>query len=300
MGNEGRYRYRVVDVFTDRPLEGNSLAVFPDATGLDDCIMGKIAKELNLSETTFVFPPLRSDCAARVRIFTPRREMDFAGHPTIGTGFVLVHEGKIPAGIKNVNLEENIGPIPVRIQAGEKTMIWLRTPPIEFGRSYDPMLCANVLGLAQTDILEITPQLASAGNPTVFVAVRNKEAVDRAWLDLGGIRTLKGQDREEVCVLVFALTAEGAYSRMFAPEYGIPEDPATGSSTGPLAAFMMRNGLISSAPGTTFVSEQGAMMGRRSLLHVEIQGEAGEDGIDVGGYVTLIAEATMSLKGCVI
>jgi trans-2,3-dihydro-3-hydroxyanthranilate isomerase len=296
MSNACSYGYRVVDVFTDRPLEGNSLAVFSDATGLDDITMAKIAQELNLSETTFVFPSVRKDCAARVRIFTPRREMDFAGHPTIGTGFVLLHEGKIAAGIEHVCLEENVGPVPIRVQTGERPMVWLRTPPIEFGRCYDPMLCANVLGLAQTDMLEIVPQLASAGNPTVLVAIRNKEAVDRAWLDLGGIKALKGQDREPVCVFVFAPTPEGAYSRMFAPEYGIPEDPATGSSTGPLAAFMMRHGLISTIAGTRFVSEQGTKMGRRSLLHVEIHGEAGKDGIDVGGHVTLIAEATMSLK----
>ncbi|MFZ1007497.1 MAG: PhzF family phenazine biosynthesis protein [Candidatus Sulfotelmatobacter sp.] len=290
------YRYHVVDVFTDRPLEGNSLAVFSDATGLDDITMAKIARELNLSETTFVFSSVRKDCAARVQIFTPRRELDFAGHPTIGTGFVLLHEGKIAAGIEHVCLEENVGPVPIRIQTGERTMIWLRTPPIEFGRCYDPMLCANVLGLTQTDMLEIVPQLVSAGNPTVLIAVRNKEAVDRAWLDMGGIKVLKGQDREPVIVFVFAPTPEGAYSRMFAPEYGMPEDPATGSSTGPLAAFMMRHGLISKTAGTHFVSEQGTKMGRRSLLHVEIHGEAGKDGIDVGGHVTLIAEATMSLK----
>jgi trans-2,3-dihydro-3-hydroxyanthranilate isomerase len=297
MSNECAYRYRVVDVFTDRPLEGNSLAVFPDATGLDDITMRKIAQELNLSETTFVTPSTREDCAGRVRIFTPRREMDFAGHPTVGTGFVLLHDGKIAAGVEHICLEENIGPVPIRIQTAGRTMIWLRTPPIEFGRRYDPMLCANVLGLAQTDMMDVAPQFATAGNPTVLVAVRTKEAVDRAWLDLGGIKTLKGQDRDAVCVYVFALTPEGAYSRMFAPEYGIPEDPATGSSTGPLAAFMMRHGLISKTAGTKFVNEQGTKMGRRSRLHVEIHGEAGKDGIEVGGHVTLIAEATMRLVG---
>jgi predicted PhzF superfamily epimerase YddE/YHI9 len=119
---------------------------------------------------------------------------------TIGAGFVLLHEGKIAAGIKHVCLEENVGPVPIRVQTGERTMIWLRTPPIEFGRCYDLMLCANVLDLTQTDMLEIVPQLVSAGNPTVLIAVRNKEAVDRAWLDMGGIKGLKGQDREPVIV----------------------------------------------------------------------------------------------------
>jgi trans-2,3-dihydro-3-hydroxyanthranilate isomerase len=114
ISNACSYRYYVVDVFTDRPLEGNSLAVFPDATGLDDITMAKIARELNLSETTFVFPSVRKDCAARVQIFTPRRELDFAGHPTIGTGFVLLHEGKIAAGIEHVcpGRERRAGPYP--------------------------------------------------------------------------------------------------------------------------------------------------------------------------------------------
>src|SRR6266478_9452051 len=96
MSHAQSYRYRVVDVFTDRPLEGNALAVFPDASGIDDGMMQKIAKELNLSETTFVVPTTRTDCAVGVRIFTRTREMAFAGHPTIGTGFVLIEEGIVP------------------------------------------------------------------------------------------------------------------------------------------------------------------------------------------------------------
>jgi len=153
--------------------------------------------------------------------------------------------------------------------------------------------CAQVLGLDVKELLEITPQYVSAGNPTIFVGVRDKAAVDRAWLDLAGLRTLKGGDAEPMCAFVFAPTADGAYSRMFAPEYGIAEDPATGSSTGPLASYMMKHGLVSSAAGTRLVSEQGTKMGRRSILHVQIHGEHGADGIDVGGYVTAVSEATM-------
>ena len=145
------------------------------------------------------------------------------------------------------------------------------------------------------DLLPIPPQLLSAGNPTVIVAAKDKAAVDQAWIDLAGLKTLTGEESEPSCVFLFTPTPEGAYSRMFAPEYGVSEDPATGSSTGPLAIFMMRHGLVSKAAGTRFVSEQGTKMGRRSLLHVEIHGEQGVDGIDVGGYVTPICEATMNL-----
>ena len=289
------FRYRVVDVFTEHPLEGNALAVFTDASAMDAVTMQRVARELNLAETAFILPPTRADCAARVRIFTPTKEMVFAGHPTIGTSFVLLDEGVVPAGASDFVLEENIGPVPVRVQGGKRTMLWLSTPPIQYGPEYDRTLCASVLGLEQSELLNVAPQRLSAGNPTIFVPLRNKDAVDRAWLDLTGMRRLRGPDPELVCVFVFTPTAQGAYSRMFAPEYGIAEDPATGSSTGPLAVFMMRHGLVSSASDTRFVSEQGSKMGRRSLLHVHIRGRNGAEAVEIGGYVTPVAEASMRL-----
>jgi trans-2,3-dihydro-3-hydroxyanthranilate isomerase len=295
MGTAGSYRYWVVDVFTKEPLEGNSLAVFPDASGLDDNMMQRIAKELNLSETTFVFPAGRPDCVAAVRIFTPSKEMVFAGHPTIGTSFVLLEEGMVSDGVDHFVLEEKVGPVPIRVELGVRPLIWLRTPPIEYGRKYDPSACADMLNLSVSDLLDVAPQLVSAGNPTIFVAVKNNEVVDHALLDLRGLKTLIGADSEPLCVFVFAPTFKGAYSRMFAPLYGIPEDPGTGSSTGPLASFMMRNGLTSGAAGRRLISEQGTKMGRRSLLHICICGENGENGIDVGGYVTPLTEAMMRL-----
>ena len=295
MNSPRSYRYRVVDVFTERPLEGNALAVFPDAPGLDDATMQKIARELNLSETTFVSPATRADCAAKVRIFTPTKELIFAGHPTIGTSFVLLDEGAVHKDSRSFVLEEKVGPVSIRVEHGERPLIWLTTPPIKYGRTFDPGLCARSLGIEPNDLLEITPQLLSAGNPTIFVAVKDKEVVDRAWLDLQGMATLTDGQQETACVFVFAPTSGGAYSRMFAPEYGIIEDPATGSSTGPLAAFMLRHSLVSGAAGSRFVSEQGTKMGRRSILHVQLNGEQGADGIEVGGYVSPVAEATLWL-----
>ena len=289
------YRYRVVDVFTDQPLEGNALAVFPDASGMDDITMQKIAKELNLSETTFVVPATRADCAVGVRIFTPEREMAFAGHPTIGTSFVLLEEGIIPANSEHFVLEEKVGPVPIHVDSGTRPLIWLRTPPINKGKTFDPTVCAQALGIDTSDLLDVAPQLISAGNPTVFIALKDREVVDRAWLDTQGYFFLKGSYQEPMCVFVFTPTPDGAYSRMFAPEYGIIEDPATGSSTGPLAAFMMQHGLISSSAGTRFISEQGRKMGRRSILHVHIRGDRGEEGIDVGGNVMPVVEAIMRL-----
>jgi trans-2,3-dihydro-3-hydroxyanthranilate isomerase len=289
------HAYTVVDVFTTEPLAGNPLAVFPDASEFDAVTMQRIARELNLAETAFVLPATRKDCAARVRIFTPAKELAFAGHPTVGTAFVLLQKGIVPSDSTDFMLEEEVGPVPIRIEGGQRPLIWLRTPPIHEGRCFDGALCARALGLEPQDLLPLRPQLLSAGNPTLLIAVRDKAVVDRASLDLTGLRVLKGAAKELFCVFLFATTRDGAYSRMFAPDYGVPEDPATGSSTGPLAVFMIRQGLLSSSAGTRFVSEQGTRMGRRSLLQVELRGENGTDGIYVGGHVTPIIEAVMNL-----
>lgn len=295
------YRYRVVDVFTLHALEGNPLAVFSEASAIDDATMQRIARELNLSETTFVLPPTRSDCDARVRIFTPRFEMAFAGHPTVGTSFVLLDEGIVPRDSTHFTLEEKVGPVPIRVDppslsADNRPMIWLRTPPIRSGPAFERAACARLVGLDPADVLDVTPQIFSAGNPNVFIPVRDKAAVDRATVpDLRALKEFKAGFAEPLCVFVFAPTPEGAYSRMFAPEHGVFEDPATGSATGPLAAFMIENKLAPSAAGTRFVSEQGTKMGRRSLLHVEVAGARGADGIDVGGHVTPVIEATLRI-----
>jgi trans-2,3-dihydro-3-hydroxyanthranilate isomerase len=290
-----QYRYRVVDVFTETALEGNPLAVFPNAAGIEPGTMQKIAKELNLSETVFVVPVTREDCAAHIRIFTPTMEMVFAGHPTVGASSVLLEEGLVPKEPGNFLLEEKVGPVAVRVEPGNRPLIWLKTPPIQFGRTYDGAVCARALGLDPADLLDITPQVASAGNPNVFIAAKDKNAVDRAWLDMSGLRSMQPAGEGQVCVFLFAPTPDGAYSRMFAPEHGVAEDPATGSAVGPLAAFMLRNGLAPGGKRSRFISEQGTKMGRRSLLHVLIHGENGKDGIEVGGYVTPLVEATMTL-----
>jgi trans-2,3-dihydro-3-hydroxyanthranilate isomerase len=195
------YPYTVVDVFTTEALEGNALAVFPDASELDASeidkgIMQKIARELNLAETAFVLPATRNDCVARLRVFTPARELAFAGHPTIGAAFVLLQKETVPQSSSAFALELQAGPIPLRIEGGPRPMIWLHTPPIREGRCYDSALCAEALGLEPGELLPIQPQLLSAGNPTVIVAAKDKAAVDRAWLDSTGLKRLKGEESE--------------------------------------------------------------------------------------------------------
>jgi trans-2,3-dihydro-3-hydroxyanthranilate isomerase len=275
--------YKVVDVFTENALEGNALAVFPHAAALDQTTMQRIARELNLSETVFIVPSGLPGCEARLKIFAPRRELDFAGHPTIGASFVLLEERAMEA----FQVEENVGPVQVRVAEG---LIWLTTPRIEDGPRFDSAQCAEAIGLELCDLAGPEPRLLDAGNPTLFIALKNKSSVDQARIGV-----FKHAFPKPVCVFVFAATSEGAYSRMFAPEIGIPEDPATGSSTGPLALYMMRNGLVPAADGTRFVSEQGTAMGRRSLLHVHVRGAFGADGIEVGGQVTSVATGTMYL-----
>jgi trans-2,3-dihydro-3-hydroxyanthranilate isomerase len=287
--------YHVVDVFTQTPLEGNALAVFPDGRNLDDATMQAIAREMNLSETSFVLPSTRDDCVARVRIFTPNYEMEFAGHPTIGTSFVMQIEGLVPRGETAFTLEEKVGGVRVRIEAGADPLIWLQTPAITTGECFDREACAAALGLTESDLLpEVPCELWTAGNPNIFVAVRDRSVVDRAFVDATLFRALSPRVAKN-CMFVFASTAEGAYSRMFAPEQGIVEDPATGSAAGPLAAFMMKYGLASRKNGTRLVSEQGTKMQRRSFLHVLVHGDGGADGIEVGGHVTALTRATMTL-----
>jgi trans-2,3-dihydro-3-hydroxyanthranilate isomerase len=288
--------YHVVDVFTQIALEGNPLAVFPDGRGLDAATMQRIARELNLSETTFVLPADGPDAAARVRIFTPASEMRFAGHPTIGTAYVLRSIGRVPADATAFTFEEGVGPVAVRVDPGDDPMIWLATPPISKGRSYDAAACARALGLDTADLLANVPcQILSAGNPNLYVALKSADAVDRAQTDAMALQALFADQPVPVCLFAFAPVPAGAYSRMFAPALGVPEDPATGSATGPLAAFMMEHGLAGASDGARFVSEQGTKMGRRSLLHVLVRGDHGRDAIEVGGHTTALAVATMTL-----
>jgi trans-2,3-dihydro-3-hydroxyanthranilate isomerase len=290
-----RHRDRVVDVFTEHALEGNPLAVFPDASGIDDITMGRIARELNLSETVFIVPSTRPGCAVGVRIFTPARDMLFARHPTVGAAFVLLDEGIVPKDSAAFVLDERIGPVPIRVEKGARPLIWLRTPPIRFGGAHSAAACAEALGISESDIMDVAPGVVTAGNPNLYIALRTQDAVDRAWLDLGALRKLRRPEDEPICTFVFTPTPGGCYSRMFAPEHGVAEDPATGSATGPLTAYMIKNGLLSGAAGTRAVSEQGTKMGRRSLLHILINGQDGCDGIEVGGYVTPPVDATMNL-----
>jgi trans-2,3-dihydro-3-hydroxyanthranilate isomerase len=294
MATARTYRYCVVDVFTETPFEGNPLAVFLDAEGLSDDEMQTIARELNLAETSFVFAS--PDAAARLRIFTPGAEVPFAGHPTIGTAFALVRSGRVPADAASFVLDERIGRVPIRLERAENPFrAWFRTPPIAFKEIADRDACAAALGLDPTDLLPALPvQIVSAGNPFLFVPLRDPSVVDRARLNAAAIA--RAIEPPATGVFVFAPVASGAYSRMFAPDIGVVEDPATGSATGPLGAYMAEYGLLPNVDGTAFTSEQGTLMKRRSFIHGILHVADGRlEAVDIGGSAVAVIEAELRL-----
>jgi len=255
--------------------------------------MQRIAREFNLSETSFIQPGKSQPGSTRVRIFSPASEMDFAGHPTIGTAYVLRSLGIPTATSRTFALEENVGLVALR--ADDQGLLWLTTPPIREIATIPGDFGAQLLSLTEVDLFPNVPcEVLSAGNPTLVVALRDQQTVDRAEAN---VALLKAAHEVATAAVLFAFTptTAGAYSRMFAPHLGVPEDPATGSSTGPLAHFMMKHGMQPKCSGTRFISEQGTKMGRRSLLHVTINGSAGCDGIEVGGHVTPVASGTLTL-----
>jgi trans-2,3-dihydro-3-hydroxyanthranilate isomerase len=293
---------RIVDVFTERPFAGNQLAVVLNADGISGETMQSVAREMNFSETTFVLPPDEGDHAARVRIFTPAAELPFAGHPTVGTAWVLWKEALVEDNRGSFTLEENVGPVAVRLQRdGGKELIWMTHPPVTFEETIpDRALIASALGLSETDLAPGVPQqVATTGNPFLFVALRDRRAVDKASSAASRLNRIFA-GREARAVLMFAADGPGKlYSRMFAPHLlGISEDAATGSASGPLGAFAVKHGLVPRAGTVSLTNEQGTKMGRQSFLHIELAYGADRDiptKIEVGGSVVPVVSGELTL-----
>ena len=282
-------RYHLLDVFTDQAFGGNQLAAFADAPlDLTAGMMQRIAKELNLSETTFVFPPLDARHDFRLRIFTPAAELPMAGHPTIGSAWLLRHIGAIAAAGSLV-FEEGVGPVEVllsRKEDGAPGKVWMRQVAPNFLDVFeDRRAVAEMLSLDESDLHDGAPaQVLSSGLPFLFVALKTLDAARRARLRPDRWQTLL---RGGVAAGVFVTTTETqfagstAHSRMFAPGLGIAEDPATGSASGPLGAYLLRYGL---AECDEMISEQGIEMGRTSFVHIRVERDG--DGVKsarVGG-----------------
>jgi trans-2,3-dihydro-3-hydroxyanthranilate isomerase len=295
-------RYLQYDVFTGEPLLGNQLAVFPDARTLDTERMQRIAREMNFSESTFILPAERDDTDIRMRIFTPHIEMPMAGHPTIGSTFALAETGGIPAGTARFVFGLNIGPTPVDLEwSGSRLRFaWMTQQPPVFGPAVETRAAvAAALGLTVDDLAPNLPiQEVSCGVQFLFVALRDRAAVDRAVSDAAAFGRLDMLSRAHPAIFLFAMappeSSETVYSRMFAPSFGITEDPATGGASGPLGCYLVEHGLVSGDQAQRIISLQGHKMGRASRIHIAIEGAPGAIiGVKVGGEAVLVARGEL-------
>lgn len=273
--------FRIVDVFTPRPLAGNQLCVVPEPVELDAEGMQAIAREIGFSETTFVTEAAGDRYA--MRIFTPGSELRFAGHPTLGTAFVLVSEGRVSSPATQVVAAGEI-PVGVDLDAG---FAWMTQLPAEFGAPFEEReLIAGAIGLGVTDLRDDLPiGTVSTGLHIIVVPVRDADRLRRAVRDETLTREVVTRSSAD-CLYLFAVTDGGVTARMFDAELGIGEDPATGGAAGPLGAYLAEHGLAG-MPGSVLV-RQGEQVGRPSELHIEAGRERDAWRVRVGGGVHVV------------
>lgn len=294
------FKFHTADVFTRHQFGGNQLAVFPDAKDLPAELMQRIAREFNFSETTFVLPPTDPKHTRRVRIFTPGGELPFAGHPTIGTAFVLASIGDIPmtGDETRIVFEEGVGPVPVTIRVadgvpGFAQLTVAKLP--EFGPPPpDARDLARCLGLEPSDVRtdDFSPEAVSCGVPFLFVPLLDRRLVARARPRLDDFENvLSGYWTSKVFVFSDDPELPGSdfRARMFAPTIGVPEDPATGSACVAFGGYLAKRDKRSDAK-LRWVVEQGFEMGRPSMLHVEVDKRSGAiTAARVGGNSVLVS-----------
>jgi len=297
-----KYRYYICDVFTETRFGGNQLAVLPEAVGLSTQQMQQIAREFNFSETTFVFPS-KADNTRHVRIFTPAREIPFAGHPNVGTAFVLATAGELGE-IKSsltVIFEEESCLVSVAIQesAGKVESCELTAPQsLSFGKTLPVELVAAALSIDSKEIVTKThgPQVASVGLPFIMVELRDRSVLERARINMAGFEALAARDvMPDVYLYTQGTDGFDIRARMFAPLSGVPEDPATGSANCALAGLLAH---YSQDPNGSFSWRiaQGVEMGRPSTLIARAEKK---DGVvqttRIGGAAVLVSEGTIYL-----
>lgn len=294
--------YLQYDVFTGEPLRGNQLAVFLDARGLSTERMQQIAREMNFSESTFILPAEDAATGVRMRIFTPYIEMPIAGHPTVGSTFALAETGVIPSGSLRFVFGLNIGPTPVDLEwDGDRLRAaWMTQGLPSFGEPVaDREAVAAALSLSGDDLADGLPiQQVSCGVPFLLVPLRDKATVDRAVSDAAAIKRLTVLDATHPAIFLFAVSPAGAaetvYSRMFAPDFGIVEDPATGIASGPVGSYLVRHGVVSGDAARRIVSMQGVAMGRASRIRIAIGGTPDAiSRVQVGGEAVLVGRGEL-------
>lgn len=301
-------KFYQVDVFTDQPFAGNPVAVLPDAEGLSDADLQRIAREMNLSETVFVFRPTDPAAAAKLRIFTPTSEIPFAGHPVLGTFFVLAKLGRIPLKepVTRVMQECNIGVFPVELDIvkGEILRLVMSQPKPQFLEKVEPVKdlfeVAKALGLAKDQITrtKLPLEVVSTGLPVMIVPVRTLTAVKSIVPDVPVVNDLCARYGCNGIMVFTTVTVEEistVHTRMFATSIGVPEDPATGSASGALGAYLVQNGVVEVKPRTDIVAEQGYEIDRPSRIFIQV--ESDDDMIQevkVGGQAVMVAEGTLT------
>jgi trans-2,3-dihydro-3-hydroxyanthranilate isomerase len=308
MPEQRSLKFYQADVFTAQPFGGNPVAVFPDADGLTDDELQQIAREMNLSETVFVFPPTDQAAVARLRIFTPTQEIPFAGHPVLGTFYVLAHLKRISTqeGMTRVMQECNIGlfPIEVHQEHGRIVRVVMAQPKPEFLDPLDAVedlyLVGGALGLPKHVIVDTKwpLQVVSTGLPVLVVPVRTLTAVRSISPDASAIINVCERFGANGMIIFTTVTVESfasVHARMFAPKIGILEDPATGSAGGALGAYLVQHGVVEVAPTTDILIEQGYEIERPSRILVQV--ESDDDAIQsvtVGGQCVMVVEGTLS------
>jgi trans-2,3-dihydro-3-hydroxyanthranilate isomerase len=278
------FRYVVADVFTDQPLEGNQLAVFTDASGLPERLMQPLAREIGFSETVFVLPPA-GDGHARIRIFTPGTEVPFAGHPTLGTAFVLA----APMQLGSLSLETGSGVVPVELirDASGRIVFGRMSQPIP---TWEPVADERALLAALgVDRSELPVELYDNGLRHAYVALASKQAVAALEPDWAAFGRIVG-----LCANCFAGDGTSWKTRMFWADDGVGEDAATGSAAGPLAVHLARHGRIPF--GEEIEIEQGAEIGRPSRLYARVEGTPDRiERVEVGGSAVVVARGEFRL-----
>ena len=285
----GTFRYVVADCFTDRPLTGNQLAVFTDARDVPEDRLQPLAREMAFSETAFVYPPAQGG-HVRLRIFTPVAEVAFAGHPVLGSAFVLAG----PMQLLEIRLETGAGIVPVLLEReGDRLAFGRMSQPVPSTAPFErvPELL-EALGVERS---ELPVEVYDNGLPHVYVALADEQTVASLEPDLAALARLQlawgGEPFGAIC---FAGSGSRWKARMFAPADGVAEDPATGSAAGPLACHLARHGLAEF--GTELVISQGEELGRPSTLYARAEGSAERiERVEVGGSAVVVARGEFRL-----
>ncbi|MBI3654295.1 MAG: PhzF family phenazine biosynthesis protein [Acidobacteria bacterium] len=298
-------KFIIADVFTDTQFGGNQLAVYLDGNGLDKATMQNIAREMNYSETTFLLPP-ESSGDFRVRIFTPHEELPFAGHPLVGSGFVIVAQKMKAwsAPSTNVRLETGVGEIVIKVDiTNDQPGFTEMTQPLPVVQSVwtDTARLAKALALAESDIAStnLPVQVLFNGIPVLMIPVASLQAVARIKVDAAGLADISHEAGAKT-VMAFTmetlLPSSTVHCRVFAPVEGILEDAATGSANGPLGFYLVAQKLVEVQPITRIISEQGFEMHRPSILKIAVEkDEASQQiaAIHVGGNVVISGQGEL-------